>query len=143
MARVNAQEYAEKWATRTKAATQDYRRGVERVTEAPGEMAARQADAMLAGITQAIADGTWARQVAKVTLTEWKEKALSKGAGRIAGGVDGASAKVAQNAQALLAAVDAAVAAANRTPRGSLEDNIVRMTTYAREMAARAPKRQG
>jgi len=43
MARVNASEYAEKWGRRTKVATEDYRKGVERVSQAPGEKAAAQA----------------------------------------------------------------------------------------------------
>ena len=40
MAKVTPQEFAEKWARRTQGATQDYIRGIDRVTEAPGVKAA-------------------------------------------------------------------------------------------------------
>jgi len=69
-----------------------------------------------------------------VSLQDWKTAALQKGAGRIAAGVDGASKKQVAMAEKLLANVDRAVAAANQTPRGSIEDNINRMVTFARTM---------
>lgn len=138
MARVNPQEYADKWARRTSAATEDYRKGVQRVTEAPGAAAARQADLMLRKLTESITSGKWAARVGSVSLQEWKDSASGKGVARIAAGVQSAAPGMQQMAQRLLAAVDQAVAAANQTPRGDLDANINRMVTYAREMAARS-----
>ena len=135
MARVTPQEYAEKWGRRLKGSTEDIRRGIGRVTEAPGIAAARQADLMLAKVTEAIASGLWANRVAGVPLDEWKKKTMEKGLVRIASGVDAAAATQVAMATELLANVDAAVAMANQTPRGTLEDNITRMTTFVREMA--------
>lgn len=143
MAKVTAQEYAEKWARRMKGATEDVRRGVEKVTEAPGTAAARQADAMLAGVQRAVQDGTWARQVARVTLQEWKDKTLNKGINRIAAGVDAAQTRQVAMAQDLLAAVDSVAAEVRNMPKGTLEDGINRMTAFARGMSQRAPRRQG
>lgn len=134
MARVNAAEYADKWARRTKGATEDYRRGVDRVTQAPGEKAAMQADLMARKVAESIASGKWQRAVAGVSLADWKRAALDKGAGRIAAGVDGASQKQVQMAEKLLANVDRAVQAADAIPRGSFEDNINRMVAFARSM---------
>ena len=134
MARVNASEYAEKWGRRTKVATEDYRKGVERVSQAPGEKAAAQAALFAQKVAEAVASGKWQRSVAGVSLQDWKTAALQKGAGRIAAGVDGASKKQVAMAEKLLANVDRAVAAANQTPRGSIEDNINRMVTFARTM---------
>jgi len=37
MAKVTEAEFVEKWARRLKGATEDMRRGADRVTEAPGE----------------------------------------------------------------------------------------------------------
>ncbi len=142
MAKVTPQEYAEKWARRMKGSTEDVRRGIEKVTEAPGQAAARSADAMLAGVTRSVQDGTWARQVARVSLQEWKEKALSKGINRIAAGVDAAQSRQVQMAQDLLAAVDSVADEVRRMPKGTLEDGINRMTAFARGMSARAPRRQ-
>ena len=135
MARVTPQEYAEKWGRRLKGSTEDIRRGINRVSEAPGVAAARQQDLMLAKVTESISSGRWADRVAAVPLDEWKKKTTEKGVGRIASGVDAAAATQVGMATELLANVDAAVAAVNRTPRGTLEDNITRMTTFVREMA--------
>ena len=141
MSKVTAEEYAEKWGRRLKGATEDIRRGVDRVSEAPGIAAARQADLMLQKLTEAISSGKWANQVAAVSLEEWKTAIKDKGIARIAAGVDAATPKQREMAQRLLAAVDESVAIVNRTPRGSLEDNIQRMTTFAREMNQRKLKR--
>ena len=135
MAKVTPQEYAEKWGRRLKGSTEDIRRGINRVSEAPGIAAARQSDLRLAKVTESISSGRWAARVAAVPLDEWKKKTMDKGLTRIASGVDAAQATQGQMATELLANVDSAVAVANQTPRGTLEDNITRMTTFVREMA--------
>ncbi len=135
MARVTPQEYAEKWGRRLKGSTEDIRRGINRVSEAPGVAAAKQEGLMLAKVTESISSGEWARKVAAVPLEEWKKKTMEKGVGRIASGVDAAAATQVAMATELLANVDSAVAVVNQTPRGTLEDNITRMTTFVREMA--------
>ena len=135
MAKVSPQEYAEKWGRRLKGSAEDIRRGINRVSEAPGVAAARQADLMLSKLTESVSSGRWAAKVAGVPLDEWKKKALDKGVGRIASGVDAAASTQVAMATELLANVDAAVAVVNQTPRGTLEDNITRMTTFVREMA--------
>ncbi len=140
MARVNAQEYAEKWGRRMKGSTEDMRRGIERVKEAPGKMAAAQKELLKAKLIASIDDGTWERNVAGVSLADWQSKMLDKGLPRVAAGVDAAADKQVVMADKLLKAVDESVAEANRTPRGTLEDNITRMTTYARAMNKRKIK---
>lgn len=137
MARVNAQEYAEKWSRRLKSSTEDIRRGIGKVSEAPGLAAARQQALMKTNLNRAIDDGTWSAQVSAVPLQDWKDAAGKKGVDRIAAGVDAVAPKQAAMATQLLANVDAAVAEANATPRGTLEDNINRMTTFVRGMAKR------
>jgi hypothetical protein len=137
MARVNAQEYAEKWSRRLKSSTEDIRRGIGKVSEAPGIAAARQQNLMKSNLNKSIDDGTWAAQVSSVPLQEWKDAAGKKGVDRIAAGVDAAAPKQAAMATSLLANVDASVAEANAIPRGTLEDNINRMTTFVRGMAKR------
>jgi hypothetical protein len=94
-------------------------------------------------LNESIDNGTWAAQVRGVTLQDWQTAATTKGINRIAQGVDSATPKQAVMADKLLAAVDASVAAANRIPRGTIEDNINRMTTYVREMSARKLRRPG
>lgn len=143
MAKVNPQEYAEKWARRLRGATEDIRRGVERVDTAPGELAAAQQDAMLQNFVESVNSGLWASRVRGVSLQDWKEATITKGIQRIGAGVEAAQPKMARIAAELLPAVDAAAAAARAMPKVTLEDSIARMTTFVREMHRRAPRRRG
>lgn len=143
MAKVTASEYATKWANRLSGATEDIRRGISRVSEAPGVKAAAAKELMKQKLLQSLDDGTWAAQVAGVSLEDWKKAAAGKGVDRIASGVNAAKDKQVQMAERLLTAVDASVAEANQTPRGDLEQNITRMTAFVRGMAKRKIRRPG
>ncbi len=135
MAKVNAQEYAEKWARRMRGATEDVRRGVEKVTVAPGELAAQNEAALLQNFVESVNSGRWAARVRGVSLQDWQKATLDKGIARIGPGVEAAQPKMARIAAELLPAVDAAAAAANALPKVTLEDSIQRMTTFVRKMA--------
>ena len=135
MAKVSAEEYSEKWNRRIKAGLTDMRKGVEKVTEAPGKKAAEASDKMKARINEAIDSGKWGKNVAAISVDEWKSKMINKGIPRVSGGADAAKDKVASFAAKLLPAVDAAAAKAKSMPSLTLEDNIARMTTFIREMA--------
>ena len=137
MARVDAAGYVDKWSRRLKAATADIRTGIQRVSVAPGIKAAQAVQLLRTKLLAAIDDGTWANQVRSVSLPDWQAAASGKGVDRIAAGVDGATNKMQTMAGKLLAAVDASVAEANKTPRGTLQDNINRMTAFVNAMAAR------
>ena len=134
MARTTGAQWAEKHARRLKAATEDIRNGVARVTEAPGAAAARAEARMKDNLIKSIDDGTWRTQVSRVPLAAWQEATGRKGVDRIASGVDGALERNKMVGEELMKAVDTAVAEANKTPRGSLEDNINRMNAYVRKM---------
>lgn len=134
MARTTPAEFAEKWKRRLSGATEDIRRGIDRVTIAPGEQAAAAQDAMLQNTTEAIASGRWANRTRSVSLNEWKSAARDKGVGRIASGTQAAEAKMARVAQELLPAVDAAAAAARAIPKVTIEDSINRAATFMRQM---------
>src|SRR5574341_549499 len=57
MSKVTPQEYAEKWARRTRGATQDYVTGVSRVTQAPGAKAAQAKQLWAARIAESWTSG--------------------------------------------------------------------------------------
>ena len=143
MARVTPQEYAEKWGRRLKASGEDIRRGIDRVSVAPGEMAAQNQEALLTNFQESVNSGLWAARVRGVSLQAWQDAAKNKGLPRIAQGVDAALPKMATIAGPLLAAVDAAAEAARALPKVTLEDSIQRMNVFVREMHRRAPRRQG
>lgn len=143
MARVTPQEYAEKWARRLRGATEDIRRGIEKVTVAPGELAAQQQEAMLTNFVEAVNSGLWASRVQSVSLQDWKDAAINKGINRIGAGVEAAQPKMARIAAELLPAVDAAAAVAHAMPKVTLEDSIARMVAFTRAMHENAPRRRG
>lgn len=143
MAKVTAAQYAEKWAKRTSGATQDYRDGVQRVTEAPGVKAAAKAERLLAELTRVVQEGIWQERVAAVPLSEWKNQAINKGAGRIASGVEGAKADMQHFGTELLQQIDTVLSEVNSMPDATLEDRINKSVTMQRRMAQfrRQPKR--
>lgn len=135
MGKLTPKEAQEKHARRLKASIGDIEAGVGRVTEAPGKKAAAKADKMLAGITESVRDGTWARRVGAVSLEDWKRAMTEKGIGRIAAGIDGAAAKTEDFFAQLFAYQDGLKGKLNAMPDLTLEDSISRMTTWVRDMA--------
>lgn len=135
-ARVTPGEAAEKWARKLGAAGEDVRRGIERVSEAPGVAAGRQQAKMLAKTTEAITNGKWKRNTEAVSLTDWRKAAIEKGVPRIAQGATAAEPKMAAFMGELLPFIDTQVAGIANMPSTSLDDNIARMTKFVRGMAA-------
>lgn len=140
MARVTASQWLDKWGRRLNAAGQDIQTGVKSVTTAPGVAAAAQQQLWLQKIQQSAT--LWAKQVASVSLSDWQNSMIQKGVPRIAAGVTAAQATKSQVISNLLSAVDAAAAAANSSPRGSLEQNIQRAVTFMQQMSANAPRKK-
>jgi len=135
MARVTPEQYQEKHARRLKASIQDIQSGIERVTESPTAKAAKKADKMKARLVAAIDDGKWQRGLMKVSLEDWKEKAVRKGIPRIADGIDGAAKKVIDFAGQLLPHIDKVKGDIDKMPDLTLEDSINRMVTFTRGMS--------
>lgn len=135
MAKLTPKEFQEKHNRRLKAATEDMRLGVERVTESPTLKAAAKADKMRAEIVRSIDSGKWAAGLKRVTLEDWKSKMINKGVSRVAAGIDEAAPKVEAFAAELLPHIDAGKAAIDKLPDITLDDSINRMTTFTRHMA--------
>jgi len=135
MARVTPDEFVEKHARRLKGASEDMRRGVERVTTSPTAAAANKKDKMRTNINAAIDAGKWERGLRRVTLDEWKSKMINKGLGRVATGIDEAAPKVRAFAAEVLPFIDNLNTTVQKLPDTTLEDNINRMTTFIRGMS--------
>ena len=135
MAKLTATEFQEKHARRLKAAVEDVRRGIDRVTENPCEKAAAKQDKMLTNLTAAISSGKWANGLKRVSLEDWKRKARDIGVNRIAAGIDGAKEKVVAFAEQLLPHIDRGTEKIKTMPDVTLDDSINRMTTFCRHMA--------
>jgi len=135
MAKVTPEEFQEKHARRLKGATEDMRRGIERVTEAPTMKAAAKKEKMKANLLKALDDGKWERGLKRVTLEDWKDKMINKGIPHVAAGIDAAADKVRDFASELLPHIDAQKRKIEGMPDVTLEDNINRMTHFIRGMS--------
>lgn len=135
MARVTPEQFQEKHNRRLKAALEDVRLGVARVTVAPGSQAAARKDKMLARLTEAVNSGKWGRNVARVTLAQWQSLMTEKGIPRISGGIDAAADKVRGFAGQLLPFEDALMLTVSKMPDLTLEDSIARAQAWIRGMA--------
>lgn len=133
--KLNPQQFREKHARRLKAAVDDIRLGVERVTKAPGGLAAAKKDKWIQNLQKTETVEKWARRTAAVTLEDWKEKMLTKGVGRIAAGVDGAAAKVEDFAEKLIAHQNSGLTQIEQMPDLTLEDSIQRASAWIRHMS--------
>lgn len=135
MAKVNANEFAEKWARRLQSATPDIERGINRVTVSPTQKAAEKQEKMLQNLTRAVQSGKWAAGLQRVSLNDWKQAAITKGIPRISQGVAGAQPKVAKFAAQLLAHQEGLQKEIESMPDLTIEDSINRMVAWTRGMA--------
>ena len=133
--KLTAAEYAEKQAARLKAALEDIRKGVNRVTVSPGTAAAAKYDKWKAALANTANQEKWKRRVAAVGLEEWKQAMSEKGIGRIAVGIDASRAKVEKFATALIAHQNAGLGKIASMPDLTLEDSIQRAAAWIRHMS--------
>lgn len=98
--KTDATAAAQKWATAMGAAGPAYTAGVQRVTTAPGQAAARQQAVYIARVTERAP--VWATNVAAVSLGAWQTAAVNKGATRLGSGATAAQPKFLAFMQALL-----------------------------------------
>lgn len=123
---------ATRWATNLAGSGAKVTAGVQAVTVAPGQAAARQKAQYVAGVQAAAT--RWARNVAAVPLATWQDMMTSKGIPRMGTG--------AQKAKTKFAAVIAKIMSTERTivgslpPRGSTQANIQRAVQFMTQMAA-------
>jgi len=135
MAKLTPLEFQEKHARRLKGATEDMRRGIDRVTESPTEKAAAKQDKMLTNLTASVQSGKWAAGLRRVSLEDWKRKTRDVGVNRVAAGIDAAKEKVIAFASDLLPHIDRGKEKLAGMPDLTLDDSINRMTTFVRHMA--------
>jgi hypothetical protein len=76
-----------KWQQNTTKGADAYKASVGAVTVAPTQLAARAADSYIAGVQAAVQSGRWQDGLNAVSLQDWQQACINKGAGRIASGV--------------------------------------------------------
>lgn len=127
----SAEQIAARWAQGLSGAGEKIKQGVMDVTVAPGQAAAAQKQVYLANV-QAAGD-KWARNVGAVTREEWQQAMIEKGLNRIGSGATAAQPKFAGFINQLLPHID--TVKRGLPPRGTLDQNINRMTQFVRGMA--------
>lgn len=135
MAKLTAQEFAEKWARRLSGASVDIAKGINRVDTSPMEKAAAKKDKMLANLTASVQNGKWETGLRRVTLQDWKKSITEKGIPRITQGVQGAQSKVADFASQLQPFQDSLRSQIDGMPDLTIEDSIARMNAWVRGMS--------
>ena len=131
MASQTPDQIAADWASRLGASTSKITAGVQAVTVAPGQAAARQKAAWVANV--AAAQDKWASRTAAVPLSTWQNDMVTKGIPRIATGATAAQGKFATFMGHLLPHIDRTKA--SLPARGNLDQNIARSAAFIRGMA--------
>lgn len=130
MPRISPTDAAAKWVQRTSAAVPDYQAGVMRVTQAPGQAAARQQQAYLNGVQAAAASGKWANNVGAVSLQDWQTAASQKGGQRLAQGVQQAQAKMEGAMARVFPMIDAVQREVSSMDTSTPEGRIAKATAF-------------
>ncbi len=133
--RVNADQFYQVWRDRLNNSVDRIRQGVQRLTENPLQKAAARADAWIAGLQEAYQTGRWAKNVASVSLDQWKNAMLNKGVPRIQQGTAAAEDIMKDFAAQLINHLNTILPEIERMPKVTLEDSINRVTTFIRRMA--------
>lgn len=123
---------AKRWSDNLSGATAKIQAGIEAVTVPPGQLAARQKPAYVAGVNAN--QDKWATNVAKVSTADWQAASINVGLPRIATGAQAAEPKMVTFMTKLLPYVNA-----GRTtlpPRGNLAQNKARVLAWIDYMAA-------
>lgn len=135
MARLTGSEFAEKWARNLGASTEYIRRGIESLTESPGAKAVQKRAKWVAKMTSAETHERWAKATGKVSLEDWKRKAIEIGLPRISSGASAATPKMAQFGEALMAYQEQGLAKLRNMPDITLEDSKARLLAWFEHMS--------
>lgn len=135
----NAQQAAEKYASRAPLAGEDYVNGAASTSKDQASLAIAGAANWKAGMTAAMAAGSYEKGLGKSGKAGWLKGVQTKGSERFSSGVTAGKDKYASNS----AKFDSARNAAASTPRGpkGSETNIARVKTVVAALrAAKAGK---
>lgn len=138
--KMSASDITDKWSKNTSASVSEVLKGLDRITEDPGQKAVDKQDKMLANLTAKISDGTWAKRRLKVGLGEWREKTKKKVTERLAGGVTAARKKRADFDNWLEGRLNAVLPEIADMPDMTLEDSVARVRRLMEHMQERPYK---
>lgn len=118
---------AKKWSQNLQNAQAQMVAGVQAVTQAPTQLAAKQQAVMLARLQAAVNSGKWAAALNKVSLGDWQQSMISKGIPRVAQGAVDAEPKMETFMQKLLPYTANVSAQIKNMPNTTAADRKARM----------------
>lgn len=121
---------SEAWSTGFGGAATKYAAGINAVQIAPGQLAANQKAAYVAGVNAS--QNIWAAKVAAVDINSWKAAATGVGVTRLASGATKGAPKVAAFMQTFLPKLSSVVQ--GLPARGSFDQNMTRFQQYATQL---------
>lgn len=130
----DAQSYADKWVTRTSAASQDYATGVAQTDKDPTALAIAAQPRLLANFQASVQSGKWANRLRASGKAGWQAAVQSKGIANFQNGVSAARDKVAAAAGPLLAFESNLQRQVQGMPNVTDADREARMLAWIRGM---------
>lgn len=124
------QDATTKWVTNLSGATAEIQAGIDRVTEAPGIKAAAKSQKWIQAV-QASQD-KWKRNVAAVSLDQWKSLFKGVGVQRIAQGAQAKQGKYTQFANQFFPYLEQGVQKVQAMPDTTFEERIQRAVAMMR-----------
>lgn len=138
--KMSSTDLTEKWEKNTSGAVEEVVKGLDRVTEDPGVKAVEKQEKMIANLTKAVNNGTWAKRRLKVGLSEWRDKTKSKVRERLAGGVKAAHGKRQAFDNWLVGRLNEVLPEINGMSDMTLEDSVARVRRLMEHMASKPYK---
>lgn len=128
--RLSPSDATQKWVNNLSGATANIQAGIDRVTEAPGQKAAAKQQKWIQAV-QASQD-KWKRNVAAVSLEQWKSLFKTVGVPRIAQGAQAKQSKYTNFANQFFPHLEQGVAKINSMPDTTFEERINRSVAMMR-----------
>ena len=134
--RLDVQSVLKKWTDNTSNATESMKAGVNGVTVAPSSQAAAAADLWQRNVSSQDAKDKFTSGLNAVSLSDWKNAMIQKGAANMANGVRNAGQKMTKFLTAFLPVAAASSDQIAGMPKGTETDSINRMVQNMRNMKA-------
>ena len=132
--RLDPQSVLKKWQDNTSNATESMKAGVNAVTVNPAQQAVASSDLWQKNVSSQEAKDKFQAGLSGVSLNDWKQAMLNKGATNMANGVRAAGAKMQKFLTAFLPIAQASADQIAAMPKGTEADSINRMVQNMRNM---------
>lgn len=139
LAGLNPQAIAQKLVNAVGAAGNNYINGTAAVQVAPGQLAANNQQGYLSGVQANVQK--WADKVSGVTLGAWQLACKTKGAPRLAQGIQAAMNKIVQFWTNWMPVLQAAQTTVRAMPKATFADRMARMNQMANILHMQGGKR--